>query len=673
MFINNMYLDLLKIKSRDELLSGIIDIFYQRKIDDFFLYFEQGEDHYYISPKSPDIKIIKDSNEFDWKRYAIKQGNDFWHIDTLLYDIKLDDNTVLNKNKHYFVYANDNEKTLLFTHYKMTEFPKSIHEEMIKFIYLLDSLFSKFYMKKIEDIYNNIDRRMETLTDKIQTLQRLSGLLQSTFEIKKILDIISQYISDSLGFKVVLLSLYNEQKNAFVRSSQYGIDKDVFKKLKKQLVPYSTIQDLMVEKYRISKSYYINHKESGIQKISDLSYVIPYEKPDDYTNWHPEDILLIPLYSKDKKIIGIITVDKPVDHNIRIKEAIDLLESFAQTASLAIENTKLFNKMNGLISDLEKINNISSNLTSYLDINSMLNFLVKEMRANFNYINVTIWLFSQNGELEIRASAGYGEDYLEECRVSVSAGEGITGWVAENNVPVLVQDTSADPRYIGRSDLILSEIAVPLKISNHVIGVLNVEKEGLNSLDKNDLRIISIMCSHLSTAIDNTFKYEETEKLAVTDGMTGMYNYRYFINRLKEELARAKKLNIPLSIIMIDIDFFKDINDTYGHIIGDKIIKELAELLRSIVRKGDIVTRYGGDEFFVILPGSSKNFTIKLAKRIMKSVNTFKFTKDIALTLSLGTVSYPSDASTMDSLLRWVDDALYAAKKKGRNRVEGSK
>lgn len=668
-----MFLDILKAEDEQILVSKLLDIFYRSGIDDFLIYFDKEDGCYYLSSKSRDGKLIQKDSSFEWKRRAIKQKENFWHIDTLLYDLKLDNSVVLDKNREYYVYTDSNEEIKLFVHYRTSDFPKSMHDDMQNFVSILDAVFSKIFINNMNNLSETVNARIKMLTKKINTLQRLSSLLQSTFEIDRVLDIISKYISESLGFKVVLLSLYNEQDNVFIRSSQYGLDQKVFEKLRAQKVPFEKIKQLMSDKYKISKSFYISHKESGIIKIKDLSYILPDEKPSEYSHWHPEDILIIPLYSKDGNIIGIITVDKPEDRNIKIGEAVDLLESFAQTAALAIENSKLFRRMDTLIVNLERVNRISSNLTSFLDIDSMLNYLVKEVKDNFGYINVTVWLYNEEGQLEVKAFSGYKKDYLSEYQFSISSGEGITGWVAENDVPVLVKDTSTDPRYIGRNDIVLSEIAVPLKISNHIIGVLNVEKEGMNALDDNDLRIISIIASHLSTAIDNTFKYEETEKLAVTDGMTGMFNYRYFISRLKDELERSKRLDIPLSLIMIDIDYFKEINDTYGHIVGDKIIKELADLLRSIVRKGDIVTRYGGDEFFIILPGSSKNFTLKLSKRIMKKVNEFNFTKSINLTLSIGTVTYPSDASTMDSLLRWVDDALYSAKKKGRNRVEGGK
>ena len=673
MNLDEKMLAILNESDEDKLLSGIIDVFYQYQVDDFLILFTPGDDNFYISSKSKDGKLAINSSELQWQRNAIEENENLWYIESLLYDLKIGEETVLRAGKDYYVYTNNNDNVFLFVHYRQKEFSKSRHSEMIDFAHYLESVFAKIYLSKKSKVNQSLQRRLELINKKTGTLQRLATLLQSTFRLSRVLDIISRYISESLGFKVVLLSLYDEEENVFIRSAQYGLEDDVFESLKKQKVPFSRVDNLMTEENRISNSYYINHeKRDRFSEIDDLTYMLPDENPKDYAHWHPQDILFIPLYSKDNRILGMISVDKPENKNILIKEAIDILESFAQTAALAIENSTLFNKMDELINNLERVSNLSSKLTSYLELDALLEFLVKEIRTEFDYFNVSIWLLNREGRLEPRAFSGYESDYLDEYTYAITTGEGITGWVAENGMPVLSKDTNQDPRYLGRRDITLSEIAVPLKISNHIIGVLNVEREGKGALDNNDLRIISIIGSHLSTAIDNTFKYEETEKLAVTDGMTGMYNYRYFMNRLKEEMERSKRLDIPLSLIMIDIDFFKDINDNYGHIVGDKIIKELADLLRSIVRKGDIVTRYGGDEFFIILPGSSKKFTLKLAERIQKHVNDYEFTQNINITVSLGMVSYPADASTLDSLLRWVDNALYSAKKKGRNRVEGS-
>jgi len=459
------------------------------------------------------------------------------------------------------------------------------------------------------------------------------------------------------------------------RVAQNGLSEKVFEKLKKQRVPFSTIKNLMQERFRISKSFYINHEDMNISNmektIDKIAYVLPEEKPEEYINWHPEDILIIPLYSKENKILGIITVDKPINRYVNLKESIEILESFAQTAAISLENAKLFSKMEQLIKNLEKVSTISALMNSHIQLEDLLSHFVKSIKENFPHYNTSIILYNQFNELEIKAYSGYTDKYIERVNEMLKMGEGIVGWVAEHKTPVHVKDTRSDPRFVGRLDVPMSEIAVPLEISSGMIGILDIESEGVNSLDENDFRIVTILASHLSVSIDNTFKYEETKRIANTDPLTNTYNYRFFIDKLKEELERSKKLSIPLSILMLDIDYFKEINDNYGHMVGDMVIKDLAQLLSKTVRKGDIVIRYGGDEFFIILPGTGKQFTHSIAEKINKLVKKTNFTNGIKITVSVGTVTYPDDGDSVETLLKWVDDALYDAKRKGRDRING--
>lgn len=663
---------ILQCDKEDMLLSHLLDICYHFNISNFLIMFKKEKDVFYFTTNSKEGEFVIEHEDFDWHRLAIREKENRWHIESLLYDVKYNEQVVLKNHVSYYVYSDSTEETVFFAHFKNDEIGRSTHDHLETLMLYMRNAFYRVYLNRKAAVEASMEERMEMVNRKISTLQRLAALMQSTLNLDKILEIITRNVSESLGFKVVLLSLFDEKENVLVRAAQHGLDEKVFEKLKKQRVPFSTIKELMIEPHRVSRSYYINHKDNSIRGLNKISYILPDEKEADYINWHPEDILMIPLYTKEDKIIGIMTVDKPVDKQVQIRESVDLLESFAQTAALAIENATLFNTMEHLIEDLEKVSRLSSELTSFLNLDEMLKFLVDSLQENFNYYNVTVWMFDADGQLLPKASRGFYDDaYLQSISSVLSTGEGIVGWVAENGVPVLSKDTTIDPRYVGTRDLVLSEITVPLKISNHIVGVLNVEREGFATLDENDMRIISIIAAHLSTAIDNTFKYEETERISVTDAMTGMFNYRYFMNRLIDELERAKNLGIPLSLIMVDIDYFKEINDTFGHMVGDEVIIQLADLLRNIVRKGDIVTRYGGDEFFIILPGSGKQFTMKLGQRLLDTVKNNKFTKDIKLTLSLGMVTFPDDASTIDSMLRWVDNALYSAKKKGRNRIDG--
>ncbi|HAV92793.1 TPA: hypothetical protein DCW38_06400 [candidate division WOR-3 bacterium] len=657
-----------------DIIRGITELKNDFNISDILICLNVHNAVFYYSTASNRESFSETKVSFDFKRISVRESDLTYRIDSLLYDIKFNDDTVLKQNTNYVIIADKHDEMFIVIHYKTEEYGERRSREVSEFMPVLKTALSKLYLTKRLNFEKDIEDKIESVNRKLYTLQQLASLLQSTLNLEKILEIITKSISDSLGFSVVLLSLYDEKADVMHRAAQHGLNEKVFEKLKRQKVAFSTLKNLMQEQYRISRSYYINHKEANNvlnTNLNSITYILPDEKAEQYINWHPEDILIIPLYSKDSHILGIITVDKPENKFVNIGESVEILESFAQTASLAIENAKLFNKMEQLIKNLERISDISAVLTSFVNLTELLNHLVTAIRENFNYYNVAVLLFNSSKELEVKAYSGFNEKYIDRIGEIIKMGEGVVGWVAENGIPLHIKDTRTDPRYVGRMDVPFSEITTPLKISGKIIGVLNVEAEGSNALDDNDFRIISILSSHLATAIDNTFKYEETERISVTDAMTGMYNYRFFMNKLKEEIERAKRLSIPISVIMIDVDFFKEINDTHGHIVGDSIIKELAELLQNIIRKGDIVTRYGGDEFFIILPGAGKVFTHALSERVIKQDKEYKFVQNIKLTISLGIVTYPDDADNIESLLKWVDDALYDAKRKGRDRIDG--
>ncbi|MEW6189074.1 MAG: GGDEF domain-containing protein [Actinomycetota bacterium] len=160
----------------------------------------------------------------------------------------------------------------------------------------------------------------------------------------------------------------------------------------------------------------------------------------------------------------------------------------------------------------------------------------------------------------------------------------------------------------------------------------------------------------------------------MTDGLTEVFNHRYFYEHLEKEMERAERYNRPLSLIMMDIDYFKDYNDVCGHKRGDDVLKQMAKMLIETTRKFDVVARYGGDEFTIILPETDKTEALNIAERIRRDVEQYAFSFDDSpekryLTMSLGIATYPYDAGNVDELVDGADRALYKAKKRGRNRV----
>ena len=206
---------------------------------------------------------------------------------------------------------------------------------------------------------------------------------------------------------------------------------------------------------------------------------------------------------------------------------------------------------------------------------------------------------------------------------------------------------------------------------NKLIGLITLhnKKENRRFLEE-EKRLFSTFASYSAQAIENTMLYKSKEHLSVTDGLTGLYNHRHFQEQLEVEVKRAQRYDLSLSLIMIDLDHFKEFNDTYGHLEGDGLLRKIAQILKSSLRETDLVARYGGEEFSVILPETDKEGASIAAERVRKTISEQTFGEVGAkMTISLGVASYPDDACLRADLIRQADEALYRAKREGRNRT----
>jgi diguanylate cyclase (GGDEF)-like protein len=195
--------------------------------------------------------------------------------------------------------------------------------------------------------------------------------------------------------------------------------------------------------------------------------------------------------------------------------------------------------------------------------------------------------------------------------------------------------------------------------------------EGLGSEDR---LVLQAVASQLAVAVDNSLLYKLTKRLAITDELTGLYNYRYLQQRLEDEIERARRFGRSVALLMIDADDFKQFNDTHGHIAGDRALAELGGVVRGQVREIDVVCRYGGEEFSVVLPETDEAGAFVVAEKVREAVAAHSFAdvdgvRGHALTISIGVAAYPGSSSDRDELLRQADEALYQAKSHGRNRV----
>lgn len=212
-----------------------------------------------------------------------------------------------------------------------------------------------------------------------------------------------------------------------------------------------------------------------------------------------------------------------------------------------------------------------------------------------------------------------------------------------------------------------SFVAIPLLSEGVPIGILTI-----TGLEEEKIENFSILAEQLALEIKKIKLYDRIQELAITDSLTGIYVRRHFLERFSEEVTRSQRHSLKFSVLMIDLDHFKDCNDTHGHLVGDIVLKEIAKIMRSYTRQVDLLGRYGGEEFIIALPDTDKSFAANAAERLRQSIekNQFKaYDELLKMTISIGISTFPDDGTDIETLIDRADQALYKAKEEGRNRV----
>jgi len=336
-------------------------------------------------------------------------------------------------------------------------------------------------------------------------------------------------------------------------------------------------------------------------------------------------------------------------------------------------NQSLQKKLN----ELSLLIELSSALNSSLELDDILESLVSILHKKMNYLGLVVLLWDENEQL-LRIKRAFGYDDEDDLKnMTFKKGEGISGRVVESGEMILVQDTTHDPRFLhykGKQIIDGSFLSIPMKFKGEIIGVLNFSRPGVNMFKDDEIELLKAVSNQAAIAIKNAELYQRTLELSITDALTGLYNRRYFFKRFNEESENAIRYNTGFSVLMIDIDHFKQFNDRFGHKAGDEILKRVSYIFSSRIRKVDIVARYGGEEFVILFPRMKKKEAVDLAEKLRKSVELSKFIFDgepieQRITISIGVASFPEDTNNGRSIIELADKALYEAKRNGRNQT----
>jgi diguanylate cyclase (GGDEF)-like protein len=254
--------------------------------------------------------------------------------------------------------------------------------------------------------------------------------------------------------------------------------------------------------------------------------------------------------------------------------------------------------------------------------------------------------------------------------------------VAETGKPLFVPNVREEPRFSKKIEELNpfsteSVICIPLKVRNKVLGVIElINKENISCFNQYDMEILTTVAEYAAIALENAKNYEKVQKLTVTDDITCLYNSRHLHNILHSEVEKAKKARKKFSIIFFDLDAFKLVNDSHGHRIGSRLLGRIGKFISENLKEGYYAARYGGDEFVIILPNTSKNHALEYCRGLLNKLNSEKFFSEeglnICLTASFGIATFPDDADNKDDVLHVADARMYRVKERQKNDIEYS-
>jgi diguanylate cyclase (GGDEF)-like protein len=373
----------------------------------------------------------------------------------------------------------------------------------------------------------------------------------------------------------------------------------------------------------------------------------------------------IPLLVRDE-VVGVLDFQSD-QLNYFDTEMIDLLTLFSTQASLALENARLYSMERRRAEQLEAINAVAKKTTRVLDLDELLTIVCRLLLDWFHIDHVAV-LLAEGDTLRIRAYEGRLTPNL--AMGSILTGSGLGARALATGRSVIENDVHGVDGYIAGFAETQAEMCVPLIIFGEKLGVLALESAQKNAFDPEDIQPLESVADICAAAIQNAHNFDRMKQLAYVDGLTGIHNRRYFEMRIVEELERAGRFQGRMSLIMIDIDNFKKMNDEFGHLLGDEMLRAVSSILKQQLRKMDMVCRYGGDEFAIVVPETAGESAMRVAEKLRRQVETHFFPGvPRPVTISCGVADYPAHGITRDEIVAAADSALYLAKQAGRNRV----
>jgi len=376
-------------------------------------------------------------------------------------------------------------------------------------------------------------------------------------------------------------------------------------------------------------------------------------------------LIAAPIFLNNKSC-GIMVAMNPDREFVFEQRDLDVLVTAAGQVSVAVENARLFAEEQRRSRQLAFLNNISRTAISSDDPVHMLGQIASEIQKNFSFDHIGIGLLDYGTkEVEIKAEAGTTAHAMGK---RIPLGTGILGRVARTGERALVQNALP-----GNLTGILPDsravLCIPITYGDSLLGVLNIESRDESAFSPQDVLILNTLADLLSTALHNAFVFQKLQQQSITDGLTGIKTRRFFWEALSAEWKRASRSGRPFSVVLIDLDKFKEVNDSMGHFEGDLVLARVGRLLEQKSRQSNVVARYGGDEFIVLMPETGAEQAQVLAERLRQWLASDPMLAEHNITGSFGVASFPMHGFSIEDIIRVADAGMYVSKRSGGNLV----
>jgi diguanylate cyclase (GGDEF)-like protein/putative nucleotidyltransferase with HDIG domain len=375
-------------------------------------------------------------------------------------------------------------------------------------------------------------------------------------------------------------------------------------------------------------------------------------------------VCAVPLILYDRAI-GVMAVHS-IQERVFDEGHVELLRVLASEAAVAIENARLFSQEQNKSRQLTLINNVSNHAITTLDPEEMLSKIVVEIdrAVSYDHIGIAILDYSSK-ELVIQAEAGTRRDALGR---HVALGEGLVGQAARTGQIVVVPEVNAtSPRPILPGTA--SAVALPVSYGEQTLGALYVESSVKCDFSDDEIRLLRTLADLFAGALHNALTFQKAQEQAITDGLTGVKTHRFLMEALSSEWKRSTRANRPFALVLMDLDRFKFVNDFYGHLEGDVVLQRVGHILEQNCRRSDVVARYGGDEFVILMPETTVESARQLAGKLRGWVAADPLLRDKNITASFGIAGFPVHGSTPQELIQVADSSMYLSKHQGGNSV----